>query len=374
MPKSKLPDIKTQDWKDEVEVYLKSDIKQRTKLAKKHGYYSTECYMNAMANRGLYLPDDIKRKAYAHDAPTSVKKEEPENTVHLPPVNIIKYKAPRVLQGDEEIAILHSTDGHAGKITKSFNDDIYKKRMEQTFHSMMTIINLHRNMYPIRQLKILNTGDNNQGENPHQGSIIGDVSMGERDQVKKLSAPAWNDLLGTAREHFEVVDFYGVSGNHGHDKLAPETSTSDLMLYDVLEAGIGQQEGINIHSSNDWYMIVTIFGYKCLLFHGDGIPCQQGVPFFALDKKLKSWHMQFNGFRYAFSGHFHKRYSNEVSSVLEHFMAASLVSDDNWALKQLGISSSPSQSLYGFHPRHGITWRYPLIVDEKYKPDEHNGQ
>jgi len=77
--------------------------------------------------------------------------------------------------------------------------------------------------------------------------------------------------------------------------------------------------------------------------------------------------MQYDGFRYAFGGHFHKRHSDEISSKLEYFMCSTLVSDDDWALKQLGISSSPSQSIYGMEKHYGITWRYALIVDRKVK-------
>ena len=36
-------------------------------------------------------------------------------------------------------------------------------------------------------------------------------------------------------------------GNHGHDKLAPETSREDFRLYDILQAGIGQAKGITIN-------------------------------------------------------------------------------------------------------------------------------
>lgn len=287
--------------------------------------------------------------------------------VELPPVKLLDYKAPRVKRGDEEIAILHATDGHADKITKSYNKEIYRKRMVTMFKSVMKIINLHRNMYPIRKLVILNTGDNIQGENPYQGSTVADVSMGARDQVTKLAVPMWNNVLASFRQEFEVVEFHGVPGNHGHDKLSPETSSYDLLLYDILEAGIGKEKGININVHEDWWAIVELLGFLLFMFHGDGIPCQQGVPFFALDKKLKTWHMQFGGFRYAFSGHFHKAHYNEVSSVLEHFMASSLTSDDAWALKKLGISSQPSQGLYGLHPRHGITWRYCVDVEEKHK-------
>lgn len=304
-------------------------------------------------------------------ATTSVKDDEIERrpVVNLPKVQLRRYKSPPK-SGDEEVAILHTADGHGGKITKTFNDDVYKARMWKMFESAMVIINLHRKMYPIRKLYIFNTGDNAQGENPHQGSVIGEVSMGARDQVRKLVAPMWNNIIGSFRQEFDYVEFDGWPGNHGYEKLAPATSKLDLWLYDVLEAGVGKEDGIKVNVHEEWASIIEIMGFRCFCFHGDGMPCQAGVPYFALDKKLKSWYMQYGGFEYAFSGHFHKQSANEVSSKLEHFMCASLVSDDEWALKKLGISSHPSQSLYGLHPERGITWRYNLTVDDEFLPQK----
>jgi len=80
--------------------------------------------------------------------------------------------------------------------------------------------------------------------------------------------------------------------------------------------------------------------------------------------------MQYGGFQYAFGGHFHKRHTDEISSKLEYFMCGSLVSDDDWAINKLGISSNPSQGLYGIHPRYGVTWRYAVQVDKKFLPEK----
>ena len=288
----------------------------------------------------------------------------------LPPVKLFDYKAKKRKRGDEEIAILHTGDGHACKITKSYNKEIYRQRMETMFKSIMTIVGLHRNMYPIRKLHIINTGDNIQGENPYQGSRLGDVeSMGARDQVKKVAVPMWNDVIGSLKQNFEEVIFDGYPGNHGHDRLAPETSAYDLLLYDMLEQGIGQHKGITIRGHETFGDILEIEGFRMFCFHGKEIPCTQGVPFFALTKKLQSWYIQYGGFNYAFGGHYHKRIEDEVTSKFEYFMVGTLVSDDDWAIRKLGISSSPSQSLYGLHSHFGITWRYPLqVVDKAFLP------
>ncbi len=51
-----------------------------------------------------------------------------------------------------------------------------------------------------------------------------------------------------------------------------------------------------------------------------------------------------------------------MSSKYEFSMVSTLVSNDEWALKKLGISSHPSQNIFGVHRERGMTWRYPLDV------------
>ena len=306
--------------------------------------------------------EGIKRKRGVSYKP--IERETP--IVNLPPVNIKQYKIPDK-EGDEEVVVLHASDGHAGKITKSFNKDIYRDRMGRMFESTITIVKLHRKMYPIRKVVVVNTGDNNQGESPHQGSVIGDVEMGARDQVKYIAAPMWNDVLGSLKQHFDEVEMQCYPGNHGHDKLAPATSSYDLMLYDILEAGIGQQQGITINIHEQFGDIIDINGFRVFASHMDGIPCAQGVPYFGINRKLKAWYIQLGGFDYALGGHFHKRMHDEVTSRFDYYGASTLVSDDEWALKKLGISSNPSQGIYGVHPKRGITWNYGLVVDDRFK-------
>lgn len=351
-----LPPKGSPEWDGEVQFYQTADPDSLWQRAKQLGM-SIESYTRRMRERG------IGKKKFQEESPKSEGL-----IVNLPPVHLLNFKTPQA-KGDEEIAVLLCGDGHAGKITKSFNREIYRDRNYKMFESTMTIISLHRQIYPIRKLVILDDGDNCQGENPFQGSVIGSVEMGSRDQVSKMAAPIWNDLLGSFRQQFDEVEFHGVPGNHGAERLAPATSKLDLMFYDILKAGIGSQDGIKVNIYEDFYALVDINEFRFFLMHADGIPCQQGVPFFSLARRLKALYIQLRGFNYACSGHFHKRHMDEVASQFEYFMCASLVSDDEWALKKLGISSNPSQWLFGVHPRHGVTWRYSLVVDDKFLPE-----
>lgn len=351
-----LPNIGTPEWDKEIEFYKTSNKEERAERAEQLEMLP-HSYGRRMNERGIYKSEEY----------TPLESSE---EIKLPPVKLREYKPRKHKRGDEETAVLDCGDGHGGKITTSFNKEVYRERMETMFDSAMTIINLHRNMYPINKLVIVNLGDNTQGENPHQGSKVGEIEMGARDQTTKIAAPAWNDLIGSLKQNFSEIIFEGFGGNHGHEKLAPETSREDFRLYDILQAGIGQEKGITINIHEQWADIINIEGFRVFCFHGDGVPCQQGVPYFALDRKLKAWHMQYKGFHYALSAHFHKKYSSEIGAGVEHLMVSTLVSDDDWALKKLGISSQPSQWLFGMHPRHGLTWRYPLVVDYAFLPSK----
>ena len=310
----------------------------------------------------------------AHEYPVTCggleEVEQPEPVVNLPPITLREYKAKKVKRGDEEAAVLHAGDGHAGKITPSYNGEVYRQRMSKMFDSTMKIVTLHRNMYPINKLHIINTGDNVQGENPYQGSVIGSVEMGARDQTTRLAFPEWCRLIGSLKQEFAEVIFEGFPGNHGYERLAPATSREDLRLYDLLKAYFGGKKGITINIHETFGDIIEVMGFRFFCVHLDGIPCYQGIPLFAIKRRLDAWYIQFGGFNYALGGHFHKRViGDEMSSRYEFSMVSTLVSDDEWALKRLGISSNPSQNFFGVHPRFGMTWRYPLCIDEKFLPE-----
>jgi len=289
--------------------------------------------------------------------------------IQLPPIKLRDYKPLKRRRGDEETQVAHTGDSHAGKITPSYNREVYRIRMETLFYSILTITNLHRNMYPIKKLHIIDTGDRIQGESPHQGSVIGETEMGARDQVIKLALPAWLEFIGSLKQNFTEVIVNFFPGNHGHEKLAPQTSNWDIALADLVKAKFERQKGITINVHEHFAGIVNIQGFKFLCAHWDGIPCQQGIPFFALDRRLKAWFIQYGGFHYALGGHYHKNFSNILAAGIEYSGVSTLVTDDEWALKRLGLSSNPSQSTFGVHERQGITWKYTLQVDDKFLPE-----
>src|SRR3990167_10783267 len=147
------------------------NIKSRREAGEDGRVLARELSMTYKSFKDACVNHGIKMKT-----PNVIPIEPPEpEIINLPPVKLRDYKAKRVKRGDEEIAVLHAGDGHAAKVTKSFDATVYQFRMDTMFDSIMTVITLHRHMYPINKIHIFNDGDNVQGENPYQGSNIGSV-------------------------------------------------------------------------------------------------------------------------------------------------------------------------------------------------------
>ena len=293
--------------------------------------------------------------------------EEPPAVRDLSPVKLREYKGIKIGKGDPETQVLIIGDGHAGEITPSFNPDVYKKRMNKLFDNTMVITNLHRNMYPLNDLIVIDVGDNVHGESPYQGATIASVSCGAVDQVYDIALPAIRNLLYSFKQEFKTVRFIGVRGNHGRvSPISPRTSNWDMMLYKTL-AKMQLPKGITIEYSDDFKALVNIEGFTFFVFHGDQCRATMGVPYFALTKKLMSWSNTFS-FHYAICGHYHKEDYLRVSSKIKLLMNGSLVTDDPYALEVVGTSSIPCQWSFGVHKNYGISWLYNLILDRSFLP------
>ncbi|KKK70580.1 hypothetical protein LCGC14_2922530, partial [marine sediment metagenome] len=118
-----------------------------------------------------------------------------EPVVNVPPIKIHKYKPLKRRRGDPETQVLLLGDHHADEITPSYNEDVYRARIDKVFKNTLTITELHRHMYPINDLVVFMLGDMVHGENPYQGAKVGTIKRGGTEQVYELAFPALLGLL-----------------------------------------------------------------------------------------------------------------------------------------------------------------------------------
>ena len=290
--------------------------------------------------------------------------QPPESQINIPPIH--EYIPVKGGSPETQVALL--SDLHDCEITPSYNHEVFRARLAELFQRIMTINHLHRKMYPVNDLELFFLGDSVHGENPHQGAKLESVKCGAMSQVYDNLLPELVGFVLSLRQEFATVKLRCVPGNHGRvSKEAPETSNWDNMLYHALK-GTHWPEGVEVHVPHDFCQIVTIQGHRFFLFHGDQTQMSNGIPYFALTRKVNSWYITYGGFEYACCGHFHKDDFLRLSAMLKLFMNGSFVTDDPFALKVMGTSSVPSQWTFGVHAKHGVTWSYSLVLDEAYSP------
>ncbi len=336
---------------------------KNTILVKKYGIS-----YNRMSHWVSEGKDDIQPHAEI-----SIKKKEDElpKVLPLPKINLIKFTPHKKSNRHPETQCVVWSDHQAGEITPTYNSTVYRQRMEKLVKSTLSITDLHRNMYPINDLVIFLLGDMMHGENPHQGGKIESVECGALSQISDIALPTLlSSILSLKKEGgFKTVRIECVRGNHGrYDRSAPDKTNWDTFLYKSLKISLSQQEGFSVDYSDTFYKLVDIEGFKFFLFHGNQVQTYQGIPFYGLKRKVLAWHVSLGPFSYAACGHWHDSHNISISSETELFMNGALPTDDQFALEVVGTSSAPKQWTFGVHKNHGVTWRYPLIADDKFWP------
>jgi hypothetical protein len=341
--------------------YPTTSNEQLDEWAKQYGYLNRDSFKAAMRRRwGL-------QRIWV--APGRRNSPEPKVEVRVITPEIMQYKPLVTGKGDPETQVVIIGDDHAGEITPTFNVEVYKQRFKELFQKTLRITSLHRNMYPLNDLVIIDVGDNVQGENPYQGATVEAVACGAVNQIYDVALPVLIELLVSFRQEFKTVKFYGVRGNHGRYSLtAPRTSNWDMALYQSLK-GASLPSGIEINYSDDFKAIVNIEGFDFFVFHGDQVRTTMGIPYFALIRKVKDWYSTFGGFPYAVCGHFHKEDFLRMWSKTKLLINGSLVTDDPYALEVIGTSSIPTHWTFGVHKHTGLTWLYNLILDKSFLPE-----
>ena len=355
-----LPKEGTPEWDREVELYTTSDLPWRKARATELGYGRTDSYLRAMQGRGI-LPQDPETPI----AQKLEKEPEPE-PIYLPypKFKIKPFSIGKVQRDEEDIGIV-CADEHAGKITESYNSDIYEARKDSLLDSTMSIINLHR---PIRNAYIFNVGDNVQGESDFQGSKIGDTDRGARAQINELAVPTHSKFVVSLKQGVKEVFYHGVRGNHGnYDRRKPEKTNWDLFFYDGLKMSLSNQTGITVDTSEEFYQLIHIRGFGFFIFHGDQVQAHSGIPLFALKRKLQEYFAVWP-FHYAYCGHWHSAGHDDVNTVANYTICPPLVTGDSWALEKIGRASKPIQLVFGIHPKYGRTWQYSLYADKAFLP------
>lgn len=349
--------------KEEIE-----NFKKKYAVESKEELVDWYCAPWSTISRGWAYQFGAKRLTRRKDSDKELEELEKEiKYIPYPDFKITPFIPAKINRDPEDIGIIFA-DRHMGKITKSYNPDICKKRTENLLDSVMSIINLHR---PIRKAHIFAVGDNVQGENVYQGSKIDSTKMNVRQQIIE-EARLQCQFIVSLSQGVEEVNYYGVAGNHGrYDKTAPDNTNWDLFLYDKIQDSLQNQNNINIQYTDNFFALVNIKGFRFFLIHGHQLKGNSGVPLIAARRKMSEWYAFAGTFNYAYMGHFHTHASDMVNTFADYTICPPLVTGDHWAVETIGRASSPQQICFGIHEKYGRSFQYILHTDEEYLPKKY---
>jgi len=355
-----LPKLGTMEWSEEVRFYINSTETDRIKRAKKYGI-KVSSYERMMRKRGI--------GATEKEANVVIENLAPPERIPYPDLNIIPFSPPKSNRDEEDLGVVIA-DIHTGKKTESYSIDIMRQRFASLTKSIMTIINLHR---PIRKVWVFDAGDNVQGENPYQGSKLGETECGAYEQIYSYAIPIFSDFLVSLSQGVSEIEVIGVDGNHGiYDKVSPRKTNWDGFFYSGLKSALQNQKNIHIHPPKTFYQLVNIRGFRFFLIHGNQVYATQGIPLFAMRRKMQEWYAYVGGFNYGYAGHFHSGAYDQVNSHADYTICPPLVTGDSWALEKVGRASEPVQLCFGIHNHYGRTFEYKLRTDNKFLPQRYD--
>jgi hypothetical protein len=311
------------------------------------------------------------KKHNKEDAMTSVNTEKAMESIYdlvkkgavekSPLLRIPKYNIKQGL-GDEEEMVLLFSDLQVGHKSPSTNLEVLKKRMETLVNGVAKIVSLQRQAIPIKKLHVFALGDMIQSEDIMSKVDLDSLEMVLMDQIFNGAVPLTEKMLLSLLPLFpDGIDVWCVPGNHGAISKTSAPSTNwDTIIFKILEAKTQNYKNLRWHIEEKlFYQQVTIQGKKFMLSHGDCIPRYLNIPIYGVTQRAMRWQGSIGEFEYLCLGHFHTPLRMDWNNT-EIIINGCFMSEDQWVLKAIGMSTQPAQIVFGVHPRKGISFFYKV--------------
>lgn len=164
-----------------------------------------------------------------------------------------------------------------------------------------------------------------------------------------------------------------VPGNHGSTRTT--TVNMDYVAYMMMATALAEQSNLEFFISETHYMGLHIdrnqdyldFGecdrvWNFLLTHGNQAKSYVGLPFYSLEKMVRRY-SSMTGILWdkMFVGHHHQDVPGPKNAWAVN---GSWVGGTEYSQEKMQGSDQPCQRIWGFHPKRGLTWTYPIDLDD----------
>lgn len=245
-----------------------------------------------------------------------------------------------------------------------YNIDIFERRMQQYYETIMSIVNRYRLTTPMPDAHIWMLGDMVEGEQIFRGQAARiECDVMEQFFRGKAIISRFASEIGA---NFDSVSISCVAGNHGRIGRKGETKfyvNWDHMMYRYMEDTLADHGNITWNIPKSWWTVVEVRGQRFYLTHGDDLIRYMGVPWYSLErydaKETKLLRMVGQTYDHIVIGHHHTAFEWD-SGPGWRIANGAFSSGGLFPAKRLQLMNLPHQWIFGVHNEHGITFRYPL--------------
>ncbi len=294
-------------------------------------------------------------------------------------INFNYPKAPKTDRRkiSQEIAVLHLSDIHIGKVTSSYGTAVAADRMKILAHKVIKIIETRRQSAKIEEIRIYLGGDIIEGDGaifPKQAHLI-DSSVLEQATIAAPKIIA--STIMQLSECVKKVVIKCVSGNHGrpgskHSADHPLTCWDRVAYRATKLLLLGNDSPLNqrveFHENDDFYFVDTVFNkWGNMVVHGH--ECRGGFggyPWYSVGRKAMGWQNSINErWQYLYLGHFHTLASFAVNKNITCFANGCLETDNEYALQNMAAAGQPVQRLNFYNEDYGMISDNPIFIIPK---------
>lgn len=253
------------------------------------------------------------------------------------------------------------SDLHPGRLTDSFDGDVFASRMDALGVRVLEALKLLRSGYDIRTLRIFALGDFVTGEKVGRNITLEELEHVLLDQVYKLCIPELTLLTSRLAPSFDETLIATVRGNHGvtdRPTMSKVTNWDNVVYLGWQSRMTNAGHGIEFSIETDtWYKFVAVRGKMHLLVHGDQV--RGGSPYNGIANKVQAWQSSLPvTFDYCDMGHFH-----HFNMIRNTWVNATLLTDDDWSREVLGRDGDCGQWVLGCTER-GVECAIPIWLGD----------
>jgi hypothetical protein len=162
-----------------------------------------------------------------------------------------------------------------------------------------------------------------------------------------------------------------ISGNHGRLPDAKRVQQKeplrswDTLVYLYARAFLTGLTNIEWHIPNAYSALFDVQGWTFGQMHGHDIKGWAGIPFYGIQRSTRNQNAleaaRRNTINYWIISHFHSQ-SSLPQAAGEVFVNGSLCGGTEYTVNGMGVADPPNQLMFGVHPEHGVTHRWPLYA------------